>query len=40
MDFHRQKIAEREAAMGRCVSYDTVVKDTTAIGMGSLPPPQ
>ena len=38
LDFHKEKMAEREAVMGRRVGYDTVVKDITAIGMGSLLP--
>ncbi len=40
VDFHKQKIAERAAEMGRPVGYDTVVKDMTAISLGSLLPTQ
>lgn len=38
IEFHREKIAEREGKIGRKVSYDVLVKDITAIGEGSLLP--
>ncbi len=36
MDFHRQKLAERERVQGRKIDYKNVVEDMLAIGKGSL----
>ena len=36
LDFHREKIAERERTQGRKVDYDTVVSDIVSISKGSL----
>jgi methylaspartate mutase epsilon subunit len=36
MDFHSEKVAEREKAQGRKVDYDAVVSDIVAISRGSL----
>jgi methylaspartate mutase epsilon subunit len=36
LEFHREKIAEREKVQGRKVDYDTVVSDIVAISRGSL----
>ena len=38
IEFHREKIAEREEKIGRKVDYEVLVKDITAIGEGSLLP--
>jgi methylaspartate mutase epsilon subunit len=38
VQFHREKIAEREKAIGRKCDYDALVNDITAISMGSLLP--
>lgn len=38
IDFHKEKIAERERAIGRKVDYDALINDITAIGNGSLLP--
>ncbi len=36
VDFHKEKIAEMEKALGRKVDYDTVVADIWALSQGSL----
>ena len=36
LEFHREKIAEREKKQGRKVDYDTVVSDIVAISKGAL----
>lgn len=36
LEFHKEKIAEREKMQGKKVSYDTVVSDIVAISRGSL----
>jgi methylaspartate mutase epsilon subunit len=36
VEFHREKIADREKAQGRKVDYDTVVNDIMAISKGYL----
>jgi len=36
LEFHKEKIAEREKAQGRKVDHDTVVSDIVAISRGSL----
>ncbi len=38
IDFHKEKIAEREKALGRKVGYDTLVADIFALSKGSLLP--
>ncbi len=38
IDFHKEKIAEREKALGRKVDYDTIVADIGAVSKGSLLP--
>jgi methylaspartate mutase epsilon subunit len=38
LEFHREKIAEREKLIGRKVDYEALVNDITAIGNGSLLP--
>jgi methylaspartate mutase epsilon subunit len=36
LEFHKEKIAEREKAQGKKVDYDTVVSDIVAMSRGSL----
>lgn len=36
LDFHRERIAQREKAQGKAVGYDTVVSDIVSISKGSL----
>jgi methylaspartate mutase epsilon subunit len=36
LEFHKEKIAEREKSQGKKVDYDTVVSDIAAISRGSL----
>jgi methylaspartate mutase epsilon subunit len=38
LDFHREKIAQREEKIRRKVDYEVLVKDITSIGDGSLLP--
>lgn len=38
IDFHKNKIAEREKQLGKRVGYETVVKDLTAMSRGALLP--
>jgi len=36
LDFHEEKIREREALLGHKVSYDTIISDLTAISSGRI----
>jgi methylaspartate mutase epsilon subunit len=36
LDFHEEKIREREGLLGHKVSYDTIIGDLTAISSGSI----
>lgn len=38
LDFHEEKIAERENRLGKKVSYDTIIADLTAIANGGILP--
>lgn len=38
IDFHKEKIAQRERQIGKKVDYETVIKDMTAISAGRLLP--
>jgi methylaspartate mutase epsilon subunit len=36
IDFHKEKLAERERAQGRKIDYDNVIDDLMSIARGSL----
>jgi len=36
IDFHKQKLAEREFQLGKIISYDTIISDMTAVSEGGI----
>jgi methylaspartate mutase epsilon subunit len=40
LDYHKEKISQREKELDKKVGYETIINDLTAIGNGALLPPQ
>jgi methylaspartate mutase epsilon subunit len=38
VDFHKEKIAQREKQIGKKIGYETIIKDLTAISLGAILP--